>query len=1040
MLELARRAAHAAASGTGVITGSVTGFDGVPLAGACVTAVGITGVGAGHSITAAAAPDGAFRLADLTAGSYALEYRDCAAPGRYLTAWSGGADRPTTAARVLVAAGQVRRVPVMMLRPLHTAAALRASQASWHRMLANATGRGLSAAASAKAGQIAGEVTGKGRPLRGICVIVFPIKGGIGYGTTTGKHGTYVVRHLPPGRYSVSFAGPFCSNSGNWLPQTYRNKNSPFGPTPTPVTVRSGKQTGGIDARLRLGGEISGIVTSKSGRGLGGICVSSSVSFHGGIIGLSLGTAPSGTYHLHALVPGKYTVSFSVGCGSKGNYAPATRRVRVGSGQDIAGIDAALGTGGSISGTVTLGQAAGRTLAGICVTAISDNGSIFVTGATDRDGEYTVVGLVTGRYSLEFQAGCDNQGNYTSVFASARAVTGKRTTGVNAVLQRGGTISGVVTDNRGRPVYGICITLGGADAYTAELPESTDTNGSYAITGLSAGTYQVGFSGGCGNSGDYAAVWYQDQPSQTAATSIRLTTAEAVTDIDQQLAPGATITGKVTDASGHPLSGICVDATTPSEAELGPVFTQNSFTQDGTYSISGLTPGQYLVEFGCGLNTTYADQWFHAGPDSGSAELISAGPGRTSGINAVLQTAGSIRGVVTGTAGHPLAGVCVSALSASGFLVNLDDPYGPGTPITGSHGAYKISGLAPGSYDVSFTPCAGSLQYAERWYRGAASPLSATAVRVRAGKTTSGIDGRLVVGGTISGRVVNASGKPLRNICILAFSDQTSSYGFASTGKAGTYTTRGLGTGRYTVQFTPCLNQNLVTVTRRSRVTAPHRTSGVDATMRAGGSIAGVVTAGSASGPPVSGTCVEAIPANPSNSSFGAAVTGTDGSYLATGLAAGTYQVYFNDPGCFFAAPGLAPQWYNGKQTEESATPVQVQIGQTTQAIDAALQPDGEITGTVSGPSASPLAGACVTAVQLSPGGLPPVVAVSKASGYALIQLPPGRYKVRFSAGCGATGYAAQWWKNATSQKAGKVITILPGKTHAAISATLSKS
>ena len=42
---------------------------------------------------------------------------------------------------------------------------------------------------------------------------------------------------------------------------------------------------------------------------------------------------------------------------------------------------------------------------------------------------------------------------------------------------------------------------------------------------------------------------------------------------------------------------------------------------------------------------------------------------------------------------------------------------------------------------------------------------SATAVGVRPGKTTARIDGHLVIGGTISGRVVNASGTPLRNIC-----------------------------------------------------------------------------------------------------------------------------------------------------------------------------------------------------------------------------------------------------------------------------------
>ncbi len=128
--ERARLAARAEPSGTGAITGVVAGFDGQLVAGACVTAVGQAG-----SMTAAAAPDGTFRLAGLTAGSYTLEYRDCAAPGRYLTTWSGAAADRATAAHVQVADGEVRHVPVMMLRPANPEAALADGQASFQRAL-----------------------------------------------------------------------------------------------------------------------------------------------------------------------------------------------------------------------------------------------------------------------------------------------------------------------------------------------------------------------------------------------------------------------------------------------------------------------------------------------------------------------------------------------------------------------------------------------------------------------------------------------------------------------------------------------------------------------------------------------------------------------------------------------------------------------------------------------------------------------------------------------------------------------------------------
>ncbi|HUC21284.1 MAG TPA: carboxypeptidase regulatory-like domain-containing protein [Streptosporangiaceae bacterium] len=1027
-------------SHTGVITGRVVGFDGQLVPGACVTAVGRAG-----SATAAAAPDGAFRLAGLAAGSYALEYRDCGAPGRYLTTWSGGTSTQSTAARVQVSAGHLRGVPVMMLRPANPAAAIAAGQTTFRHALA-ASSRPLSSAAAAKTGQISGRVIGKGKPLNRICVEVAPASGnGEGFGSFTGEHGTYTISHITPGRYYVTFANEFCQNRTDWLQQVYRDDNSPFAPfdgSGTVVRVRARHKTSGINANLRLGGELSGTVTNRSGAKLVGICVEADGQVTGGFIGMQTRTSASGSYYLHALFPGKYPLQFSIGCGSHGtNYAPASHRaVKIRLGQHRTA-DVTLAPGASVTGRVTLGTS-GKPLRGICVSASNATGSVTNYTATHRGGRYRVIGLTGGRYQLQFSPGCNNQGNYSTTFVTARTMAGRQTSGVNAVLQPGGQISGVVTDKNGKPVSGICLQLDGNNSYTALVPESTGDDGSYAITGLSAGTYEVGFSGGCGNSGDYAPTWYQNQTDESLATPVKLSTGATAT-ADQQMLPGAAITGTVTDARGHRLSGICVSAATETQTELGGIFTQDSVTQHGSYVISGLAPGQYQVDFGCGLDSTYADQWFPDAQDAASADLISAGPGRTSGINAVLRPGGTISGVVTGKAGHPLAGVCVTATSTRGSAASFGGSTGIGLLYTNSHGAYKILGLAPGSYDVSFAPCVGGAQYAEQWYRGATSVSSATAVRVRPGKTTAGIDGHLVIGGTISGRVVNASGTPLRNICIFAYDSRAGAFGYAATGKAGTYRAIGLTTGGYTVDFSPCGNQNYVSVVRHARVTASHATRDVNATMQPGGSIGGVVTEGSSSGPPVPDVCVEAVSSNPDNLG-GFAGTGTHGGYLVTGLAAGTYQVYFDTSCLDTVGPGLAPQWYDDQARQATANAVTVTVGQTQTGIDAALQQGGygEITGTISaaGPPAAPLSGACVTAVPLPAGSALPVVAVTTSSGYTVADLPPGRYKVKFSAGCGAAGYATQWWKQKTSRKTATVVTVGSGQDRSGISATLRKN
>ena len=1021
----------------GTITGSVTGPDGQRIAGACVTAVS-----GSRSVTTAAAPDGTFRLASLAVGSYALEYRDCAAAGRYQTAWSGGSAALSNAARVQVSAGQARHVPAVMLRPVNPAAAIAARQASFQRALA-AGSRSLSAAAAAKTGQISGKVTGKGKPLGGICVLVAAVSGPHAYGAQTAKNGAYTIRGVAPGRYDVIF-DPLgeCPTRANWLQQTYKGDNSPYGGKATAVRIKAGHKTSGISANLRLGGEISGTVTGKSGTKLRGICVFADAKVgRGQYVTYQDHSAANGSYQLHALFPGKYTLFFEIGCGSRGaNYAPATHRpVKIGLGQHRP-VNEKLAPGASITGKVTLTTSSGTSLGGICVGASNASGTVGDFTSTNSKGEYRAIGLTGGRFQLYFSPGCNNNGNYTSASLTADTTAGRQTSNVDAILQVGATISGTITDSASQPVSGMCVEIVGNDNASANV--GLDNGGNYVINQLAAGTYQVGFISGCGNSGSYAPNWYDNQQSENTATPITLATGATDDEVDAVLQPGATITGKVTNSAGRALSGVCVSASTPGAADFGPV-SEAQTGRSGTYTIPDLAPGQYLINFGCGLEQRYANEWFPAAPDASVAEQVSAPPGRTANINAALPPAGSIKGVVTGKAGHPLSGVCVFAVSTkdtavtgSSFATISIVGGGGELGFTGSRGTYQIQGLEAGSYRVLFEPCTGSLGYAEQWYRHTASAQAATIVKVRAGKTTPGIDGRLVAGGKISGRVVNASGTPVRNICIVAIAGST--VGEAVTGKAGTYTIPALASGRYTVEFAPCANQNLVTVVTHVRVTAPHAKTGINATMHAGGSIAGTVKA--ASGQPVSESCVEIYSDN-SAEPVGGAITGLDGTYRATGLAAGTYQVFFGDPQCLVGPSGLAPQWYDNESTQGSATGVPVTVGATTPSIDATLQPDGQITGTVStGPSASPLAGICVTAIPQASGSLPVVAVTGTTGGYTLADLLPGDYTVRFSSGCGTTGYATQWYDGVTSQTLATPVPVGAGLTQSDINATLSKS
>ena len=93
----------------------------------------------------------------------------------------------------------------------------------------------------------------------------------------------------------------------------------------------------------------------------------------------------------------------------------------------------------------------------------------------------------------------------------------------------------------------------------------------------------------------------------------------------------------------------------------------------------------------------------------------------------------------------------------------------------------------------------------------------------------------------------------------------------------------------------------------------------------------------------------------------------------------------------------------------------------------------------------NPVAGECVTAYPVNPtpdplfgGTLNPVIAVTASDGgYSLIDLLPVQYQVKFSIGCGASGFGDQWWDNASSQSTATTIKVIPDGSVTGISASL---
>lgn len=1042
------------ASATGSITGTAQAADGQPLASVCVSAYGSSG-----RSFAATKPDGRFLISGLKPGRYQVRYAGCGSTAQYLPEWYGGTAQRSASQSVVVTGAALRPLaPVTLRTQASTSVTADVINPSSQAMLIQSartafgmpsSGNGTpqvapALAASAKA-HISGVVTDpSGHGLKGICVQAFSYNGDGFSSAVTTKTGHYRTGRLPAGSYAVLFFAD-CGNKGNWEVQVY--KNAPF-TKPTLVHVRSGKTTSGIDAKLKLGGEISGTVTNRSGSKLSAICVQP-VGSRKNLTALFVsGISVRGTYHLRGLPTGSYKLAF-VPCRPSA-YAEiwwphaqserSAKSIRLKARQIRSHVDEVMPIGGVISGTVT--NASKAPLKGICVNIFTGSGNLggifvgFVENiATNAAGHYTIRGLSPGAYHVQFSLGCGNNGNYLSAnYPGLVKVTyGQNKAGINVQLPTGSTLSGIVTSaSTTGALRGICVEVSGANNNNYyDQVKTTSAAGTYKVDQLSPGTYYAEFSGGCGNSGSYAPQAY-DNTNLFLPQLIKVTAAgQVITGIDAAMQPGATITGTVRGPRSQLLSGICVFANNAENGISGVTSSAN-----GRYSIPNLQPGQYGVFFSPGCNNN-ADLTTASFGSQFNPPSVSAPAGTTSGIDGVLAAAGNISGKILTRSGKALQLGCATVTG----LTRATELYsGFSSNLSGSAGKYEITNLLPGPYQVSFQPgCLSNSGYENQWFKDKPSPAGAVRVHVRADHTITGITSALVKGGSIAGTVTTA-GKPLRNACVFAQNvTQFLDFGAANTNKAGKYVVPGLNPGKYEMEFYPCGEGSVAlaqrVLTRLITVRAPHRTSGVNASLALGGKIRGRVLGGSpAVGQPA--VCVVAFQVHGDAANIG--LTNANGQFSITNLPAGKYLVDVGDTGCGEIISNLAPQWYLDAPTQAHASVVSVASGKATALSTVTLSTNGAITGTVTGPGNAAVAGICVTATSsLSP---VPVLAVTGAGGaYSLLGMAPAKYRVEFSSGCGAAGYKTQWYSGKKSAGTATPVPVTADSTTTSVDASLQK-
>jgi hypothetical protein len=581
---------------------------------------------------------------------------------------------------------------------------------------------------------------GNGQPIAGVDVTAHAIKNGISASDDTNAAGEYGIP-LQPGSYVLEFR----SAQSAFQAAFYKSTSSPLGATP--VEVGSGETVSGIDIKLSAGAQFGVTLRDPEGAPVpeGHISV---FDRYGRRVATGQTDNAGQTRTVPGLPPGSYRLLAHPAYGSPLLEQYANEKSTLDDADlitvtQVVSVELALSLprGAQLSGTVT-DATNGAPLAGIAVH-VRNAGNVVRDAMTNDAGHYSIVGLPSGTYQVEFES---NQSTPASPAPLRRVVTLTAPTaqaGFDAALIRGGTISGLVTTPDGAPISGASVSVHDVDD-TMSIHGFTADDGTYAIGGLPSGRYTL-------TVGHYS---YQGRalPDQVTVTAPNTTMLPTTV-----LTSGGAISGKVVGPDGAPVEGVyvlVVDAATGKPQE-GSVYTNAA----GVYTTRPtLANGSYIVKFqppnGYGLCSLAIEYSGNASTTATATRVQVSGPATVTGIDAALENGLHISGHITEAgSGLPLNS-SVEVYDATGALV---------TNGYGSLGHYRTSAaLPPGNYRVRFV----ADSYVSMFY-GGATVLEAAA------KVPSGADDINMVlprGGTLSGRVTAAdSGAPLEYAAVTLY-------------------------------------------------------------------------------------------------------------------------------------------------------------------------------------------------------------------------------------------------------------------------------
>lgn len=640
-------------------------------------------------------------------------------------------------------------------------------------------------------------------------------------------------------------------------------------------------------------------------------------------------------------------------------------------------------------------------------------GSLYskITFTADYTGDY---------YAVVAGFGGDNTGAY----------------GLGLSLDMSGGISGTVTNGAADPVDTV-------DVYAYEYADgdswqvgsaSTQSDGSYEILGLDAGTYRIEF---VDYNGQYAGEFYDDASTMDLATDIVVEQGVTSSGIDAVLEPAGHISGRISNSANAPLADISVQTYSYSP-EWGYDWVWDTTSDpDGLYDVGGLRTGNYRVGFSDDSGNYLGEYYDNATSLETATDVAVMAGSTTSGKNAVLARAGHITGRVTNAAGQGLGDIEVA------YYVNYDGYWDGGRGTwTDELGYYDIGGLPTGTYRIGFEDYSGD--YLREYYNDVITLDAGTNIAVTAGSTTSGKNAVLGAAGHVAGTVTGPQGELLGDISVQVFKyDVSEGYwdwaGEQGTELDGTYNVGGLRTGTYRVgfedyngTFAPEYHNNAGTVETATDVAVTAgSTRTINATLALAGHITGRVT--SAVGAPIEGILVTAYESSPWGWEWVTdTYTGSTGDYNLVGFGTRTYRIgFWDDSGTYLE------EYYNDASSLDSATNIAATAGTTVSGKNAVLALAGHITGSVTNAVGDPIDTVDVFAYKYV-GSAWEIVNntwVESDGTYDMGGLRTGTYRIGFRDW--SETYATEYYNNAAFVQSATDVAVTAGSTTSGKNAVL---